>query len=47
VKLILKLLLGLDPSQYQNQRTKSVYSDSVEENTIDLDDATRFNNCDK
>lgn len=40
-------LIGLDPAQYQNQRTKSVYVDLIEENTVDLDDATRFNNCDQ
>jgi len=39
-------LIGLDPTQYQNQRTKTIYENSLEENAIDLDDATRFSNCD-
>ncbi|XP_022162761.1 DNA polymerase alpha catalytic subunit [Myzus persicae] len=38
--------LGLDPAQYQNQRTKTIYENSLEENAIDLDDATRFSSCD-
>lgn len=41
------LLLGLDPSQYQNQRTRSIYTDSIEETAIDLDDETRYDNCNK
>uniref|UniRef100_A0A2S2QB52 DNA polymerase n=1 Tax=Sipha flava TaxID=143950 RepID=A0A2S2QB52_9HEMI len=39
--------LGLDPALYQNQRTRSVYVDSLEEKVLDLDDATRFNCCDQ
>uniref|UniRef100_A0A2S2P4V9 DNA polymerase n=2 Tax=Schizaphis graminum TaxID=13262 RepID=A0A2S2P4V9_SCHGA len=38
--------LGLDPALYQNQRTKTIYENSHEENAIDLDDATRFSGCD-
>jgi hypothetical protein len=39
--------IGLDPALYQNQRTRSVYVDSLEEKVLDLDDATRFNCCDQ
>lgn len=38
--------LGLDPAQYQNQRTKTIYENSLDETAIDLDDATRFSGCD-
>lgn len=38
-------IIGLDPAQYQNQRTKIIYENSLEDDTIDLDNETRFNNC--
>lgn len=41
------VLIGLDSTQYQNKTSNSAYSNSVEENTLDLDDSTRFNNCDQ
>jgi len=43
---VIIFLLGLDPAQYQNQRTKTIYENSLDETAIDLDDATRFSGCD-